>query len=240
MIQSSPVSLLSCNVHAGFDASFCYDPHRIARTLAAWPWQVALLQEVDLHTKRSHRVDLAHFWATLCGATARFEAAMDYDEGRYGLAVLSRLPVLDSARIDLAVPGAMEPRLAMGIRVQASAGPLWVFNVHLGLDPEERRRQIPLLSRSLAAFAGPVALGGDFNTGDVLETGPLSEAGLREAPNDRPSYPAPNPVDRIDRWFVSSGVRIRRCELLTADPEASDHLPLGIEIDYSTGTTGAG
>lgn len=240
MTHPCPVSLLSFNVHAGFDASFCYDPHRIARALNLWPWQVALLQEVDVRTKRSRRVDLAGFWATLCGATDSFETAMEYDDGQYGLAILSRLPVLDRARIDLAIAGAMEPRLAMGVRVRTPAGPLWVFNVHLGLDADERRQQIPLLSHSLASFDGPLVLGGDFNTGDTRETAPLAAAGLSEAPNDNPSYPAPNPLDRIDRWFYASPVQVRRCEVLPIDPEASDHLPLGLEIIYSTGTTGAG
>ena len=125
MTSSTPLSFVSYNVHAGFDTNFSFDPHRIARVLTGLPWHVAFLQEVDIHTKRSHNTDLAQLWATLTGSAAVFERAMEYEGGDYGIAVLSRLPVLQTKPIDLAIEGAMEPRIALAVQVDTAAGALW-------------------------------------------------------------------------------------------------------------------
>jgi endonuclease/exonuclease/phosphatase family metal-dependent hydrolase len=89
------------------------------------------------------------------------------DEGDTGIALLSRLPFEDIARIDLPWKEcAWRPRLAMGATVRAGTKRLRVFNAHI--DPhasiDGQHDQLQVLMAEADAHDGPTVVMGDFNT----------------------------------------------------------------------------
>jgi endonuclease/exonuclease/phosphatase family metal-dependent hydrolase len=144
------------------------DPDRFHAAVADLDCEVLAIQEIDLDQPRSGRVDLTAVAADALGSPAdcwRFEPALYGTPGErirpatgprrsgepaYGIALLSRLPVLSwtvlrlgraPVRSPVAVrgPGGRarltllddEPRVAVAAVVAAPGGPLTVVNTHL-------------------------------------------------------------------------------------------------------------
>ena len=81
---------------------------------------------MDERCGRTDFVDQATALGDLCGMAAVFGEFMDYDGGRYGMALLSRVPFL-SHRNHVLPPGA-EPRSALEGRIRVGgSGPEIVF-----------------------------------------------------------------------------------------------------------------
>jgi len=227
------ITIVSYNLHAGFDINMRHAPGAAARVLQSLPFHAVVLQEVDWRTRRGNGRDMARDFQDIAGADTSFFSAFDYDGGRYGLAIARRLPLLREERADLSVPGAMEPRIACASLLLAGENPLWVVNTHLGLDDGERRVQAQTLAGFIAGLPGPLVLMGDFNTQDDDVLAPLTRQGLSEAPNLQPTFPAAHPEQRIDRAFVRSGVRVVCCLALDHQPflSISDHRPLWLTVE---------
>ena len=169
---------------------------------------------------------------------------------QYGNAVLSRLPILVSDVHPL--PGGGEPRSALRTMLELDGGTLWVTNTHLSTGaPERRADQVAALAE---LHSGPMeagALVGDFNAGpDAPEMaalrGRFADAWeLAEAREDRPgwrfwqrdeghTHPAGAPHRRIDQVWVTPGIQVVSARVLDAH-EASDHLPLLVELAVPSG-----
>jgi endonuclease/exonuclease/phosphatase family metal-dependent hydrolase len=121
------------------------------------------LQEVDVLTNRSGKVDQAARLGQLTGMYVSFvPSLLSFDGGQYGLALLSRYPIRSSQRIPLR--SAAEQR-ALGLyEVELDAQHLLPVGVtHFGtVDAAERANQAADVK---AAFAGKpwALLGGDLN-----------------------------------------------------------------------------
>jgi endonuclease/exonuclease/phosphatase family metal-dependent hydrolase len=88
---------------------------------------------------------------------------------RYGTSVLSRWPILASEDLVLPHPNPFSNnhRRAVAADLQVGSRRLRVVSVHLStivIDLEDRLEQVAALTDSLGAVAGPVVIGGDFNT----------------------------------------------------------------------------
>src|SRR5262245_49175930 len=70
--------------------------------------------------------------AAACGLHHAFASAATAGKADdWGLAILSRGPVLEQASIDLPDPESGERRILLSARVDTGAGPLWVHDTHL-------------------------------------------------------------------------------------------------------------
>ena len=91
---------------------------------------------------------------------------------RYGNAILTRLPVIEVARRNLAPLD--DYRTAIRVRVRTEAGPVDVVGTHLAWKPEQgpvRAEQLADLLSWLPQDGTPLVVMGDFNA-------PLDDAGL--------------------------------------------------------------
>ena len=89
------------------------------------------------------------------------------DKGDTGVALLSRLPLADIARIDLPWHDCpWRPRLAMAVTVELNGQALRIFNAHI--DPhgplDNQHQQTERILENAEAHHGPVIILGDFNT----------------------------------------------------------------------------
>jgi endonuclease/exonuclease/phosphatase family metal-dependent hydrolase len=96
------------------------------------------LQEVDVLTRRGSFVDEPVELAKILGFHYVFAASIKWDEGHYGLAVLSRWPLTTVRRHRLDGSPEAEPRIVLDVTVCADGRPLRVLNHHADRRTESR------------------------------------------------------------------------------------------------------
>ncbi|MFD9405868.1 endonuclease/exonuclease/phosphatase family protein [Streptomyces sp. NPDC059989] len=230
-----PVRVVSYNIHAGTGADGAFDPGRQAAVLRALRADVIGLQEVDVHWgARSRWLDVAGELGGRLGMHVSFAPIYRIDGRAFGVAVLSRHPVAAArnhriTRLSTQDPG-RGPAPAPGfgeVVVRVRGVPLRVYVTHLDhrADPAVRVAQVADMRRIMArGGGGPYVLLGDFNAPPpARELAPLWRE-LTDAEPGGSTYPARNPVKRIDYVAVSAGVRVHGAAV--ADTLASDHRPV--------------
>lgn len=242
------------------------DPERLRAAAVRLDADVVGLQEVDRQQARSGGVDQAAVVADALGAahwrfapsllgtpgpvvtwtTATEEVdAVQPDGPTYGVALVSRLPVLSwrvtrfpaSRRgLPLIVPDddgrprvrriPDEPRTALAAVVEGPRGPLTVVAVHLSFVPGVNVRQLRALVRRLADLPRPLLLAGDLNLPRPLPrrlTGwtPLATAA---------TYPSWRPRVQFDHVLADGLPSQARFSGQALALEVSDHCALAVDV----------
>ncbi|MGI8617624.1 MAG: endonuclease/exonuclease/phosphatase family protein [Gemmatimonadaceae bacterium] len=240
------VNVLVYNIHAGKDAKGAGNLPRVADVVKSTGADVALLQEVDINTRRSGRVDQPADLAELTELRPVFGRTLDYDGGEYGVAVLTRWPVTHDTTFGLHVTprqeragGSYEPRGVLHVLIATPHGPLHILNTHLDPSADDRfRRQeaaaLLSLAERLRSSGETVFIGGDLNANpDSRVLGMFRDAGWKDAwegcgTGEGKTFPYDAPVKRIDYLLLGTGAACARAEVLATD--ASDHRPVIFHI----------
>lgn len=229
--QTSALRIASYNIRHGVGLDGKLDLERTAAALRELRADVIALQEVDVDTKRCGGVNQAAELGRKLAMHASFGAFMDYDGGRYGMALLSRFP-LRSAR-SLRLPDGNEPRVALVVEVELpSAEPLQLVNVHFDWveDDAFRFAQAQRVAQHVAQLDTPCVLLGDFNDQPGSRTLELFRELAVEAskPADaRATFPANEPLEQIDFVFCAPRERWEApSSVVVAEKLASDHRPV--------------
>jgi endonuclease/exonuclease/phosphatase family metal-dependent hydrolase len=234
--------VLSYNIHkciGGVDRR--YEPQRVAEVIHKLDPDVLMLQEVDDGVPRSNGDRQVEVLGELLGMRHRswFPNVEVRGGGKYGNAILSRYPLIESTNIDLSIRFKKKRSVLHGvIRVRHDDvdRTIHLFNMHLGLARFERRIQLRtfLESHPFSHLHNetPVVVGGDLN--DVY--GRLGEllrpAGFRGVERRPLTFPAWGPMRALDAIFVRGSVdflKLSRCDSELAR-RASDHRPLVADI----------
>jgi endonuclease/exonuclease/phosphatase family metal-dependent hydrolase len=161
-------------------------------------------------------------------------------------AVLSREPwrVASVATLRFERSQPFYPRGATIVRLRRPGSEVSVASTHLGLSPGERERHARELADAARSLELPLLLGGDFNEdpGSPAVSWVAQRywdawtAGADDATGGS-TFPSRDPSSRIDYLFVSQGVRVASARVIDgADArEASDHLPLLVELELPAG-----
>lgn len=239
------LTVLSFNIHTGIGADGALDLSRTAAAIRGTGADVVALQEVDVHwDARSDFRDQARDLAGMLGMRVFFAPIYDLDpltpgapRRQYGVAVLSRFPVLHTENHEITRLSTQEPnpvpKPAPGFAeavVLVRGVPVHVYSTHLDYraDPAVRRLQVADTLRIMADDRGPRVLLGDFNAEhDAPELAPLWTV-LTDAAPGGDTYPAEAPTKRIDYVTVSTGIGVRSATV--PDTLASDHRPVLAKI----------
>jgi endonuclease/exonuclease/phosphatase family metal-dependent hydrolase len=229
----TPLVVVSYNIHRGVGLDRRRDLDRIAAVIAEIGPDVVGLQEVIREGGHAH-ADQAEYLAVRLSMEAVMGETRSHGEGTYGNAVLTRLPVVGSERLDLS-HGAREPRGCLRVDLAVNRTALHVFNCHFGLAFRERRRQVGLLGEFLqvTALEGPRVLMGDFNE---WHRGPVTRRLRREFSSPmrrmRRTHPAPFPLFALDRiyWDVELEGQTFHAHRSPLARVASDHLPVVAQL----------
>lgn len=160
-----------------------------------------------------------------------------------GLAVLTSLPVVEHARLNLRGNERVAQRLTLRTPGGASFDAYNLHLAHRGNDERLRNAQVRRLLAWMDTRPGvPAVVGGDFNAGPESETVRLMLERTRSAhavahgdepPFTAPSHAAPGMGRTIDYLFTTRGARVAGCDVAFGPVERggrrvfpSDHLGL--------------
>jgi endonuclease/exonuclease/phosphatase family metal-dependent hydrolase len=225
--------IASYNVHKCIGVDQRFDPGRTAAVIAEIDADVIALQEADRRFgEQAGLLDLKHLEREN-GLFPVPAARGSNGHGWHGNLLLFRKGTLrDVHRIRL--PG-VEPRGALVVDVDLSAGPLRIVATHLGLLRRSRGQQADAIVE--AVYAGhdrPTILLGDLNEWRRGQRSALHNLGSAFGPLAvaLPSFPSRFPLFALDRILANphdliSGIEVHATPLARI---ASDHLPIKARI----------
>ena len=244
--QARPtLRVVSFNIRHGVGMDGKLDLDRTAAVLRRLEPDLVALQEVDERCRRSGGVDQAAALGKALGMEHRFGEFMDYDGGRYGLAVLSKVPVRATRRHQL--PRGAEPRCALEVEVEVPGldQPVSFTCVHNDWTKEAIR---VAQMRALVAALGerrPAIVTGDYNGEPGSESlTVLAAAGWRILAKDgargaNPTWPADEPTQDIDHVAERGLPEYAVSHDVIDERVASDHRPILAVFTFAVGAAAA-
>jgi endonuclease/exonuclease/phosphatase family metal-dependent hydrolase len=149
------------------------------------------------------------------------------DQGTWGIALLSRVPLLSRSTLDLGqLRRDPARRGAIAVEVESGGGRLRIIGTHLSHLSHGSVLQLRALERMISVPGSPAVLMGDMN----MWGPPLSALlpGWRRVVRGR-SWPAWRPVAQLDHILVTAGVEtVGRGQVLAV--AGSDHLPVRARV----------
>jgi endonuclease/exonuclease/phosphatase family metal-dependent hydrolase len=221
--------VLAYNIRHGAGIDDSVDLRRAAAVINRLRPDLVALQEIDSATTRTAGIDQARRLGTLTDMNAVFGGFMEYREGQYGMALLSRYPIVEFTNHRL--PDGLEPRTALAIAVQPTdfSGSIVMVGIHLYATEAERLAQAERLIDIFADDPRPVVLVGDFNSqpeSPVIDL--LSQRwSIPPKSGNRLTFPSDQPAREIDYVMLRPASRFEVLEYRVIDePIASDHRPV--------------
>ena len=223
------VRVLSYNIKHGEGMDQEVILERAAAVIRAARPDIVTLQEIDWNASRTGRVDQAARLGDLTGMEHAFGPFMDYQGGEYGMAILSRWPIVSVVNHEL--PPGTEPRstLAARIRLPGGVGEVIVAGIHFYRTEEERFRQAREVVDIFEHEPTPIILAGDFNSrrGDRVMDVIDHHWTMPEKARPGLTFPSDRPEREIDFIGYRPEDRFEVLEYRVLDERvASDHRPV--------------
>ena len=240
-LNGRTLRVMTYNIQHGAGTDQKLNLPRIAEVINREHPDLVGLQEVDRFVERTGRVDEIAELARETRMEYAFAYNLHYQGGQYGVAVLSRFPILsvDHRRYD----NRREARRRGFIRVEVSVGGRRISFVttHLDYQYEDGRLfETEQLMKALDEVKEPLIVVGDFNDLPTGSTYKLMRTKFDEAweingSESGLSYPADKPKKRIDYIFYTKmdGVKVKRAWIV--DTLASDHRPVVADLEIKSG-----
>jgi len=227
--RESGLGILTYNIHhvEGTDGKIDYQ--RTAEVIKRLDPDIVALQEVDMKAGRTERVNQVERLAELAGYDYFvFGRSMPFDGGEYGLAIMSRFPILRHETHPLPYRFGLEPRALLITEIDTGeiAGVITVADTHLCHRSEESRiDQVRKINSLLLPMDNPVILAGDFNAVE-------SEDSMRLAWS-RGWLDLSHPHSRIDYVLSreSDGAKVISRKMIE-DRVTSDHFPILVLLEF--------
>ena len=222
--DTGALKLMTYNLHQSFGMDNKLDMEKIAATISEGDPDIVGLQEADAGRVPSLSVEEVLWLSRRLNMYSAYGPSWG---DTYGVAVLSKYPIAGQKRYLLS--SAKQQRACLETTIDLGQQTMTFFSVHLGLNPQERERQLDELLGYTALAPAPKALVGDFNSNPdsheierVLEE--LDWAFGVAGTGTGYTSPADDPQETIDYVFVSPEIQVISAEVISS--LASDHLPV--------------
>jgi endonuclease/exonuclease/phosphatase family metal-dependent hydrolase len=225
-------------MHVGIGMDKKLNLARIAEVINRERPDLLGLQEVDRGVERTGRVDEIAELARTTNMEYAFAPNLNYQGGHYGVAVLSRFPILAADHYRYA--NRREPERRGLIRVEVEIGGRRVNFVTTHLDYQHkdgRLFEIEQLMKILESIKTTLIVTGDFNDEPTEAAYKLMLTGFRDAWAESKSgevgltFPADKPLKRIDYIFYNRNSALRAKRAWVVETLASDHRPVVAELE---------
>ncbi|WP_162599837.1 endonuclease/exonuclease/phosphatase family protein [Nocardioides solisilvae] len=222
----TPLKVATFNIHGGLGPRGRDLPQVVAEIRASGA-DVVMLQEVDRFRPRSGGIDMPAVLGAELGMEHAFAPNVRHGgRAEYGVATLSRFPILDTEHVLLPNDPGKEQRGVLRTRLAVGPEEVDVYNTHLDHTSDPlRRRQADQVRVLVERGGAPVVLGGDFNASPVTApyatlTSALGDAWLQVGVGRGPTA-GRAPGARIDYVFLHEAVVPRAARVLPSS--VSDH-----------------
>ncbi len=215
------------------------DLQAVANAINRMKPDLVALQEVDVHTERSGKQShQAKELAEKTGMYYHFAKAVDRSGGDYGVAVLSRFPIIkgESFRLPLTEGSKGEIRAAALIRIKIFGEETVFMSAHLDhLTDADRKLQVEELNKIISSNSKyPLIFGADLNmTPDNSVIKILEKEVVFNCVNCEPTFPSDKPKEVID-YLMLNKKALKKFKVsnyhVGDETYASDHLPLMMDI----------
>jgi len=215
------------------------DVDAVANVVKAQNADIVALQEIDVNTARSGNINQAELLASKTGYKFYFFAkAMDFDSGQYGVLILSKYSLKDTATHALPKaedPGGRgEPRVVALATVELPGGKSFRFgSTHLeAYNKTSRLLQAKDINSIASSTTLPFIIAGDFNArenSDVINT--IDEHFIRTCTNCAGTFVGKRDEGAIDYIAASPRSTIEvLSHSVVPDKETSDHMPVVVTL----------
>jgi len=212
---------------------------RIAEIIREQDPEVVALQEVDQDTQRSKGLHQARELARRTGLThyAYFPATKLHG-GNYGVALISKHPIVGQSRYQLPTLGDMERRMLAHAVLDVEGQEISVYVTHLSNLPlweKVRMNQARLIARVMSRDPRPQLLMGDLNDAPDSATLLYLRKNLTcafSARGEGPSatYPMPAFLPDLRLDYVLASPQLAPLRSWVVRQKASDHFPVMAEF----------
>lgn len=230
--------VMTFNIHTGVGVDKKLDLQRIADVIIHERPDLVGLQEVDRGVRRTEGIDEIAELARMTRMDYAFGHNLDYQEGQYGIAILSKSLIQKIDHRKYENRREAERRGMLRVEVDVGGRTIDFATTHLDYQRDDGRLfETEQLLRFLADVKNPLIVVGDFNDEPAGGAYKLmltkfvdSWIGSRNKA-DGFSYSADKPVKRIDYVFyrTSDGVRAKKAWVVRTP--ASDHFPVMAELE---------
>lgn len=223
------VRIMTYNIHHGTDSNL----ESIAKVITAHNPDIVGLQEVDKNVARSGNVDQTKQLSDLTKLPHySFQDAIKLgSNGLYGVALLSRFPIVKATKKKLTSMG--EQRILAKIDVETSSGTFTVGVTHFGLKAEERVNQATEVISEIGSAPTSIVIGDLNATPEAKEivalTAVFKDSWALSGSGDGFTFSSTAPKSRIDYILLGkSWPTPTHAEVVSTT--ASDHLPLVVDV----------
>jgi len=226
IVSAQTTRIMSYNIRSGSNVYDVYNVTLTGVTIASFSPDLVGIQEVDQFTGRHPGDDQPMILANITGMNVRYGRMRDFMGGGFGIAVLSKFPILETREFHYSPPGGnpTEPLRCqvplpndycqgmVAIRVQPPGfpSPFWFATTHLQVADSDLNETLELMN-FVYSLGGNVVLAGDFNS---APTSPAIKFmtkymfdmwGTFMPGNPGLTYDSLNPSTRDDYQFILKG-----------------------------------
>ena len=230
--------VMSYNVHVGIGMDKKLDLARVAEVIRRERPDLVGLQEVDRGVERTGRVDEIAELARLTGMEYAFAPNLAYQGGWYGVAILSRFPILSTEHARYGHMREAERRGYLRAEVAVGGRAVSFVVTHLDYQHDDNRLfETRQLLEAVARNDAPTIIAGDFNdepagaSYKLMLTRFADAWAESKAAGEGLTYPADVPRKRIDFIFHAPRERVRARRAWVVESLASEHRALVAEIE---------
>lgn len=230
-MHAAELKVMSYNIRncKGMDKEIVYA--RVSDVINGEQPDIVMLQEVDSCTRRSSGIVVCDTLASLCGMQAVYAPAIDFDGGKYGIALLSQDKPLNVKRY--ALPGREEKRALVVTEFMNYV----VASTHLSLTEADRNASLPIIIEAAKQYKKPFIIAGDFNAEPNEEfIKNFSRHFTIVGDLVTNTFPADLPNIKIDYIAIfnnKAGKKVKWSDYRVIDePMASDHRPIVAKLKY--------
>lgn len=240
--SSSPAKqtlrVMTYNIHVGVGMDKKLDLQRIADVINREQPDLVGLQEVDRGVKRTEGKDEIAELGAMTRMNFAFAPNLDYQGGKYGVAILSRRPIKNTIHRMFENRREAERRGMLSVEIDVDGKMITFVTTHLDYQFEDGRLfETEQLLKFLEDVKGPLIVVADLNDVPEGSAYKLMRASFDDAwiasraSGDGFSFPADKPVKRIDHVFYRAGNRLRAKKAWVVETLASDHVPVVADIE---------
>ena len=207
---------------------------------------IILLQEVDMYTDRVNQIDQLQIYRNITGLNyTTFGSNIDFKNGGYGNAILSKYPILKSENY-INTKFIKENRGILYIEISINGKKLEIIDTHFPTKEDERlifAKQINRIIKNKNCI--DVIIGGDFNLGlelikphcykvnskDKYEELEELKKSFKDSQFKEKTYPIEKTEGELDKIMYNGNLILKDIKRL--DDKISDHYPVMADFEFS-------